>query len=278
VGNVLTVAWLTIREIRRRKFLTVALALGAAFVALYGVGLYFVHLDFARNYRGRSLIMDDGFVVIVMAGLYGVSFLGIMAGVLTAVPVMAGEIASRTIDVLAVKPFRRHTLVLGKWLGLAGVTSFYVALLAGGIIGVMWAITGVVPPHPVQGVAFIALEALVLMSITLLGGTRLSVIATGALALGLYGLAFIGGWMEQIGAVTGNATVVDIGIVSSLIVPSEAMWKMAAYMMQPPLVRDLGISPFGVAAPPSTAMLVYTLAYIAACLAAAIHTFQSRDL
>ncbi len=278
MGNILTVAGLTIRETWRRRFLVIAFGLGAVFVALFGVGLYFTRLDIMRYGGGRSLAMDTGFSMVVMAGLYVVSFLGIMAGVLIAVPAMAAEIASHTVDVLAVKPFPRATLVLGKWLGLACVLALYVGALAAGTIGVTWIISGFAPPHPLTGVALMILEAIVLMSITLLGGTRLSVVANGALSLGLYGLAFIGGWLEQIGSFTRNATVVDIGIATSLLVPSEAMWKMASYAMQPPVIRDLGISPFSVSAPPSTAMLVYTLIYVGAVIVAAALAMERRDL
>lgn len=276
---VAAIAALTMREVWRRRFLAIALGLGVAFVALYGVGLYHIYKDIMRAVGpGHDLAIDSGFSMVVMAGLYVVSFLGIMAGVLLAVPAMAGEIASHTIDVLAIKPLRRATIVLGKWLGLACVVSLYVGIMSAGTIGVTWAISGYVPPNAARGVALMALQAVVLMSITLLGGTRLSVVANGAMALGLYGLAFIGGWMEQIGAITRNETVVDIGIATSLLVPSEAMWKMAAYTMQPPLIRDLGFSPFSVSAPPSAAMLVYTLIYVAALIAAAALTLERRDL
>jgi len=275
---ILVTAELTIREVWRRRFLVVALGLGAVFVALYGVGLHFVQLDLRQYSSGRSVAIDSGFNMIVMAGLYVVSFLGIMEGVLLAVPAVAGEIASHTIDVLAVKPFRRATLVLGKWLGLACVVSLYVGALSAGIIGVTWIISGHIPPNAARGVALMVMEAIVLMSITLAGGTRLSIVANGALALGLYGLAFIGGWIEEIGAHAGNDTVVDIGIVTSLFVPSEAMWHMAAYAMQPPIIHDLGISPFSVSAPPSTAMLIYTLVYVAALIVAAACALERRDL
>ncbi len=50
----------------------------------------------------------------------------------------------------------------------------------------------------------------------------------------LYGLAFIAGWIEQFGALFRNEAAVNTGIVISLLVPSEAMWKRAAYLLQPP--------------------------------------------
>jgi len=51
---------------------------------------------------------------------------------------------------------------------------------------------------------------------------------------GLYGLAFIGGWIEQIGAVLNSPTAVQVGILTSLIVPSRIVWRRAAFEMQSP--------------------------------------------
>ena len=45
VSGVLAVAHLTFTEARRRRILTAALVLGGAFVALFGVGLYFMAQD-----------------------------------------------------------------------------------------------------------------------------------------------------------------------------------------------------------------------------------------
>ena len=39
----------------------------------------------------------------------------------------------------------------------------------------------------------------VLLVIVFAGGARLSTVTNGIVAFGFYGLAFIGGWMEQIG-------------------------------------------------------------------------------
>lgn len=278
IDQVLTIAGLTIREAWRRRFLAVALGLGAACVALFGVGVHFARLDVLARGAGYNLFTDSAFNMMVMAGLYAESFLGIMAGVLIAVPAMAGKIASHTLDVLAVKPFRRAPLVVGKWLGLACMLTLYVGTPAAGTIGVTWAISGHVPPHPVEGAALMALEAIVLMSITLFAGTRLSVVATGALSLGLYGLAFIGGWLEQIGAFTRNDALVDIGIVTSFLVPSETTWKKAAHLMQPTVVNDFGFTPFAVANPPSAAMVIYTIIYVLAMVVAAVYALERRDL
>jgi len=95
---------------------------------------------------------------------------------------------------------------------------------------------------------------------------------------GLYGLAFIGGWIEQFGSILQNETAVKVGIVTSLIIPSEALWRRASFEMQTPLASVLAMSPFGAYSVPSVLMVVYAFVYLILTLVAAVNTFQHRDL
>ena len=123
-----------------------------------------------------------------------------------------------------------------------------------------------------------AFNTLLLLSVSILGGTSLSTLANGVLVFGLYGIAFIGGWIEQFGSFLHNQTAVNIGVISSLILPSEALWKRAAYAMQSPLVAAMGVSPFSSNSVPSPLMLVYAGLYTLAALYLAVHLFSRRDL
>jgi hypothetical protein len=106
----------------------------------------------------------------------------------------------------------------------------------------------------------------------------LSTLANGVLVFGLYGIAFVGGWIEQIGSFIQNQTAVNVGIISSLIIPSEALWKRAAFEMQSPLVTALGFSPFTAASMPSQVMVFYGVLYAVLALLLAIGLFKKRDL
>jgi len=276
--DILIFAELTFREARRSKILWTALGLGLAFIALYTVGFYYIYQETVHYSNGRDVTLDAGFNFVVMAGLYVISFLGVMLAVLTSVGTIAGEITSHTIQALATKPLRRAAILLGKWLGLALMLTSYIILLSGGIILATWAISGYLLPNALPGMVLIAFQALIMLSLSILGGTRLSTVANGVLAFMLYGLAFVGGWIEQFGSLMHNETAVDIGIVSSLLVPSEAMWKMAANIMQPPAVVALGMSPFSMTVAPSTAMLVYAFVYTAVLIGLAGYSFSHRDL
>lgn len=276
--EVLIIATLTLREARRRKLFGTALILGGIFVALYGVGFFLIHRETMARYDVWSVALDTGFNFVIMAGFYVVSFLGVMLAVLTSVGTLSSEIASHTIQTLAVKPLRRSVIVLGKWIGLTVMLTIYIALLGGGLILATWTISGYVPPNAVSGILLIAFQATIMLSIGLLGGTRLSTVANGALTFMLYGLAFIGGWIEQIGSVMHNETAVDIGILTSFVVPSEAMWRLASYRMHAPAARALGGSPFSPTSPPSSAMFVYAVLYSVAVVYMATRWFDQRDL
>jgi Cu-processing system permease protein len=259
------IARLTLREAASRKILWAALWLGLAFLALYGVGTYFIQREIYN--------------FLAMAGLYVVNFLVVMMTVLTSVDTLAGEIASGTMQAVATKPLRRFEIVLGKWLGFGAMLALYVALMGGGVVVVVYALTGYAVPGLLRGLGLMVLEGLTLLSVSILGGTSLSTLANGVLAFGLYGLAFVGGWIEQIGSLLQNETTVNIGILSSLLMPSEALWKRAAFEMQSPLTRDLGsITPFSSASVPNEMMILYAVAYIAVMLALALRQFSRRDL
>ncbi len=272
------IARLTLREAARRKILWAALILGLAFLALYGVGVYFIQREIVRERTAANFIREM-YNFLAMAGLYVVNFLIVMMTVLTSVDTLAGEIASGTMQAVATKPLRRWEIVVGKWLGFAAMLAVYVALMAGGVAALTFALTGYGVPGLAGGLALMLLEGLTLLSVSMLGGALLSTLANGVLTFGLYGLAFIGGWIEQIGSLLHNEAAVNIGIASSLLLPSEALWKRAAFQMQPPLTRDLGaLTPFSASSVPNEWMVLYAVLYIAVALALALRQFSRRDL
>ena len=171
---------------------------------------------------------------------------------------------------------------MGKWLGFAGMITLYLLLMGGGVMGIIFLRSGYSAPHPLRALALIWLNDIVLLSVSLLGGARLSTLANGVLVFGLYGIAFIGGWIEQIGSFfrdqATSQVAINIGIITSLLMPSEALWKRAAHELQSPLTAVLGVSPFSAGSYPSMAMIFYALLYIALAIVLAIRQFNGRDL
>ncbi|MCP4167755.1 MAG: ABC transporter permease subunit [Chloroflexi bacterium] len=210
--------------------------------------------------------------------LYAANFLGVILAVVISADTISGDIETGAIYTILTKPLRRWEVVLGKWLGLAILLGLIVIAVAGGMILVSWLISGYAPPNFGRGVGLMVLSALVLLSVSILGGTRLTTLVNGVFVLMLYGLAFIASWIEQIGSCMQSEAAVDVGILISFLMPSEAMWTRASYLMQPAFLRELGFSPFAIATAPSVAMVIYSLVYVAAIPLAAIYLFKSRDM
>jgi Cu-processing system permease protein len=279
----LTIARLSFREASRRKILLAALVLGLLFLTVYGLGFHFIMVEVEKEMGSMGVVaLNQIRNFLLMAGMYAVNFLTVMMTVLTSVDTLSGEIASGTIQTLVSKPVRRWEIVLGKWLGFAGMISLYLLLMGGGVMGLVFLRSGYRGPDPLGALALIWLNALVLLSVSLLGGAYLSTLANGVLVFGLYGVAFIGGWIEQFGAFFANRAAseiaMNIGIITSLLIPSEALWKRAAHELQSPLATALGLSPFTTSAYPSLAMIVYGVFYMVVACALAVRQFGRRDL
>jgi Cu-processing system permease protein len=69
-----------------------------------------------------------------------------------------------------------------------------------------------------------------------------------------------------------------VGIITSLILPSEALWRRVAYEVQSPLVASMGFSPFVARSVPSPLMIYYAVFFLVIILLLAINQFYKRDL
>lgn len=277
-ATVLVIARLTFREVSRRWVLWVAGILGLLFLVVYAIGFYTIHRE-SVIYPTSPMVTKEVNGFLLMAGLYVVNFLSVIMTVLTSVDTLSGEIASGTVHTLVSKPLRRWEIVLGKWLGFASMMTVYLLLMGGGVMGIVYVIAGYTAPHALSGLGLMVLGMLLLLSISLVGGATLSTLANGVMVFGLYGIAFIGGWIEQVGSFLENQAAMNVGIISSLLIPSEAVWKRAAYEMQSTLVRTFGgMSPFSAPSAPSQAMVLYAVCYTIGMLCLAIYRFGKRDL
>lgn len=270
-------AGITFREAARKKILWTAFIAGIGFLLIFGVGLCFQIEDF-RNSTVPPFLRYQIVDSMLMVGLYTVDLLAVVMTTLTSVDTISGEINSGTIHAIATKPLSRWEILIGKWVGFVGMVAAYVAIMFGGTIAEGYWIGGVVTQHPIRGVLLIFLECILALSVTFMFGTWFSTLTNGVVVLGLLGLAFMGGWLEQLSGFTEGSRLVMVGTVSSLIMPSEAVWRRAAFEMESPLAGSLQFSPFADISVPSAAMIGYTCVYLLAALAVAIYHFHQRDL
>jgi hypothetical protein len=69
------------------------------------------------------------------------------------------------------------------------------------------------------------------------------------------------------------------GIVTSLVMPTEAVWRRAAYEMESPLAGSLPqFAIFTDVSIPSASMIAYAGIYLIGVLSIAIYHFHERDL
>ncbi|HEY4818507.1 MAG TPA: ABC transporter permease subunit [Candidatus Acidoferrum sp.] len=270
-------AGVTFREAARRRILWTALLAGSAFLALFGTGMHFQVKDFTRQSMSPFIRyqLESG---MVQVAFYAVNMLAVVMTILTAVDTLSGEMASGTIQAIATKPISRWQVLVGKWIGFAGMIAAYVAAMFGGVTAVGYFIGGVLPRNVLNGALLVFLECLLLLTVTFACGTWFSTLTNGVIVLGLHGLAFIGGWIEQIGAMTSSPRLVTVGVVSSLFMPSEAIWRRASFEMQSSFTRALQFTPFSNASAPSAAMIGYAVAYLLVAMFIAIYHFHQRDL
>ena len=284
MSSISVLARMTFQEAIRRRIVLTGLILGILFLIVFAVGAHMISIEISREVlveggtAYRNIMQKEMSNFLLMAGLYAVTFLSIAMGALLASDTLAGEINSGSIQTIVTKPVRRSHVVFGKWLGFAGLLGLYALLMAGGVVLIVFIQSAHLPRNILAGLSLIYLESLLVMTISLAGSSAMPALATGGMVFGLYGLAFLGGWIEQIGTLVSNPTAVQIGIVTSLVIPTEALWRRAAYEMQTPLASALGMSPFGAFSVPSTLMVLYAVIYLVIVFAIAVSTFNHRDI
>jgi len=274
----LTIAHLTLYDARRRKMLTAAAVCGALFLAVFWTVAFFVARELERN-PPPFLQRQIDLLILSLFGLYAANFFSVLLAALLPVDALSGEIDSGVMQTLASKPVRRSDIVLGKWLGFGVVTGSYFLVLAGGVLAATRLIAGYQQLNIGVAIPLMLLELVLLHTVSIAGGTRLGTVTNGIMTLGFYGVAFIGGWVEQLGALGGIQSARTVGVTLSLFSPPDSMWRLAAYHMQPEILRSLGAAgPFTVATVPSALMVWWAAGFTLIALAFAVASFRRRQL
>ena len=91
----------------------------------------------------------------------------------------------------------------------------------------------------------------------------------------------MGGTLEQLGHVLANTALVNAGIVSSLIMPADSLYRKMVGLTMRGVGAELAagfLGTFGSLGEPSVWMLVYTVGYMALFLTMAVRAFSKRDI
>ncbi len=127
---------------------------------------------------------------VAQMGLFVVGLFGMLVAVFSATTALFSEIRSRTIFLLFSHPVWSFHIILGKFLGVAGILFLSVALMGTGLVVYFaftpwWPLTGTIA----LGVALLFFQLLMLTALCVLGSTFLSRITNILLSLLLF---FIG--------------------------------------------------------------------------------------
>jgi ABC-type transport system involved in multi-copper enzyme maturation permease subunit len=272
MGNVITVAHLTLVEARRRRIVLAGTVCALALLAVFSIGAVFAAratVSFVERQATLTLMMLVGFMA--------ANFLCVVFAILLPVDTLSGEIDSGVMQTLASKPMDRAEIVLGKWAGHLLLAFAYLLLISAGIVLAMRVLAGFVPDGVGRAVPLLMLEIAVSLTIAVAGGARFSTVTNGIVAIGFYGLAFIGGFVEQIGVFVGIVPLKTIGVLVSLVSPADSMWRLAAHYLQPDILRGSGALALD-GSVPTPLMVWWAAGFVAFMLAYGVHAFRRRAL
>ncbi len=279
--KMLLMARFTIREALHKRVVHGVLALTVAFVLLFALGVWFAYRE-TSNFMDLTVreisIRRMWSVQFTLLGMNAVSGIGALLAIFLSVGTISSEVEGGTLHSIVPKPLTRRDILLGKWLGFAVTLSIYVFALSMLVISIVgffsqsWANNFVVAALP------LVLQSVLLLSLSILGTTFLPTVANGVIVFGLYSIATMAGFVEQLGSLLNNNSMINIGIVTSLIIPSDAMGKLTASILQEGTTYAERLGPFVVNSVPSVWMVVYAIFYMIVVLLVAQHVFASRDL
>jgi ABC-type transport system involved in multi-copper enzyme maturation permease subunit len=278
-------ARLTVREASRKKLIWALLAVTVTVIALTGFGFRRLVTLGMSDVPGPEVAFASAFMLILV--MFAYSFVLALSAVFMTVPTIAGELESGTALAILTRPVKRSHLLLGKWLGLAGLTAAYVTVASGAEFIVVNLVTDYTPPHPYQFIVYMVAETLVILSLAMLISTRLPPIAGGVIALGAFMIAWMGGVAISIGRTFDIDAMVTAGTVTRMLLPTDGMWKGAVWSLEPASLlafaasegpEGIGNFPFFSTSPPAPAYMGWTALWIVLVIWLAIGSFRRREI
>ncbi|MGY1827623.1 MULTISPECIES: ABC transporter permease subunit [unclassified Blastococcus] len=278
----LTIAGLTLREAARRKVVWALLALTVVLLALSGWGfsrLIGLDTELGTLTSGEARLVASLLLNLIM---FGFSLVAAIGTAFLAGPTLAGEVESGQALAVLARPVRRSSVLLGKWLGLLAFGCGYVVLAGLAQLLVVRGVVGYWPPSPAAGLALLAAETVVLLTLALLLSSVISPMASGIVAVGLFGATWVAGVVGGIGGALGNEGVERVGTVSRVLLPTDGLWRGAMNAFQDPgaLIQmgPEGGFPFLSDAAPTPVYLLWAAVWVAVVWGLTALSFQRRDI
>lgn len=283
VRTVATIAALTLREASRRRVLLALAGLTLVLLVLSSWGFS----RFAAEQGGGSLTSGEGRLtasILLNLVMFGFSLIAALGTAFLAGPTLAGETESGIALAVLARPIRRSAVLLGKWLGLVIFGTGFVVVTGLAQCLVVWVTTDYWPPDPAAAVALLAAQTTVLLTLAVLLSTAISPMASGVVAVGLFGATWVAGVVGAVGAAFDNDAVARIGTVSRMLLPTDGLWRGAMHAFQDPIAlvqfggSDAEAFPFLSAAPLTAVYLAWVAVWVLMIWGLAAASFSRKDL
>lgn len=280
------IARLTVAEAARRRILWVLLALTVVSVTLTTWGVERL-VTLARDEGALELEIQVGVSQVLILVAFMFSFVLAMTAAFLGAPSIAADLESGVAHSMLARPIRRADLVVGRWMGLVAVIASYAALSGLLEISTVRLVSGYTPPSPLLAVGFLAAQAVVLLTLAMLLSSRLPAIASGAICVVLFGLAWMAGVFAGIGRVFDAGPLVAAAEASRWLLPTDVLWRGTVHALEPPLVIAGALeaggemaegNPFFASGPPPTELLLWSVGWVAVVLVATAISLGRRDL
>ncbi len=281
--TVMIIAALTLREAVRRRVVLALAVLTLVLLALSGWGFSRVAAESGATTltSGEARLTASIMLNLVM---FGFSLIAALGTAFLAGPTLSGETESGIALAILARPIRRSAVLLGKWLGLVAFGSGFVVLAGLAQCIVVQLTVDYWPPQPTLALSLLVAQTIVLLTLALLLSTAVSPMASGVVAVGLFGATWIAGVVGAIGASLGNDAVARVGTVSRMLLPTDGLWRGAMRAFQDPsaLVEFGGTEgqafPFLSVAPLTITYVLWAAVWVAMIWGLAVASFLRKEL
>jgi hypothetical protein len=124
----------------------------------------------------------------------------------------------------------------------------------------------------------------VLLTLAVLLSTAISPMASGVVAVGLFGTTWVAGVVGGLGASLGNDAVARVGTFSRMLLPTDGLWRGAMHAFQDPTAlvefggQEVEAFPFLSVAPLTATYLAWAAVWVAMVWGLAAASFVRKDL
>jgi ABC-type transport system involved in multi-copper enzyme maturation permease subunit len=280
MNAIMTIASLTVLEATRRRLVAAFALISVVMVGLSGWGFYKLSHSNSITSGETSLAVPQAVILFTFMFSFVVALSASAVGSLA----VSSEVESGVLQSMLARPIRRSQVLLGKWLGLAGLLAAYTAIVSGLLVAVVFWASGYVPPDPATAAAFVFGEGLVLLTFVLLLSTRLSALAAGVIGVAMFGLAWLAGVTGTLAALFRIHALHVTSTIGQYVLPTDGLWRGAIYYLEPSSLlaqrleqlRQLG--PFFTAAPPPWTYLTWAAIWLVLVLTLGLVSIERRDL